>query len=453
MIKINDKLPKCQYKYESGYPEIKFACDEPSTTNSKFCVFHDKDHYAEHEREAAERFEEKVKESIFQNKPLECIGYYLPFFNFTNLLKERSFPQPVYFSKATFYEEAYFPEATFSGDLLNATFSGLARFENTTFSKLVRFLNATFLGAAYFYKATFSEGATFTGTSFLSKAYFLNTVFTDKTVFWYTVFEQPNKVRFDYSNLSNVSFANSHITRVRFGDEIRWGGGKNGFTIIEEEWLKDKAKGKKEEDSENISLELVLSVYRNLRENYEFRLRYDDAGKFFIKEMELKRKYRETKSDNRPEIKENGWFRRHFSLTGLYYHLSRYGESISRPTLIATITVFASTLFWLTQSNPSLEPHFTSFFGDNTGAVVAVANSSSNPTTSTFVGFEKAGNATQWQKAFERSFADFLPLLPLGGDIKVGIIDYIIKIFGGALTFGLLIIAFRRKFERKYTIA
>ena len=36
-----------------------------------------------------------------------------------------------------------------------------------------------------------------------------------------------------------------------------------------------------------------MAVYRNLRENYEYRLRYDEAGKFFIKEMELKRKYRE----------------------------------------------------------------------------------------------------------------------------------------------------------------
>jgi hypothetical protein len=53
-------------------------------------------------------------------------------------------------------------------------------------------------------------------------------------------------------------------------------------------------------------------------------------------------------------------------------------------------------------------------------------------------------------KAFERSFADFLPLLPQG-DIKVGIVDFIIKIVGGALTFGLLAIALRRKFERKYT--
>jgi hypothetical protein len=131
---------------------------------------------------------------------------------------------------------------------------------------------------------------------------------------------------------------------------------------------------------------------------------------------------------------ENDRFRRHLSLTGLYYHLSRYGESISRPTLIAVITVVLSTLFWVTQSNPTLEPHFP-FFSNSTS----------------FVAFQMAGEPGHWLKSFERSFADFLPLLSLGGDIKVGIIDYIIKIVGGALTFGLLAIALRRKFERKYT--
>jgi hypothetical protein len=98
--------------------------------------------------------------------------------------------------------------------------------------------------------------------------------------------------------------------------------------------------------------------------------------------MELKRKYREIQSEKGHEIKENGWLRRHFSLTGLYYHLSRYGESISRPTLIAVITLTLSTLFWVTQSNPSLEPHFPP--------------TPETTTASTFVGFEKVGNATQW---------------------------------------------------------
>ena len=91
----------------------------------------------------------------------------------------------------------------------------------------------------------------------------------------------------------------------------------------------------------------------------------------------------------------------------------------------------------MTQSNPILEPHFDPSLGTTS--------------TSTFVGSREMVNATQWLKAFERSFADFLPLLSLGGEIKVGIIDYVIKIVGGALTFGLLIITFRRKFERKYT--
>jgi hypothetical protein len=47
-----------------------------------------------------------------------------------------------------------------------------------------------------------------------------------------------------------------------------------------------------------------------------------------------------------------------------------------------------------------------------------LAADSNNP-SSTFIGFEKAGNASQWLEAFERSFAAFLSLLSLGGDIKV----------------------------------
>ena len=60
-------------------------------------------------------------------------------------------------------------------------------------------------------------------------------------------------------------------------------------------------------------------------------------------------------------------------------------------------------------------------------------------------------NHIQLLTAFQRSLADFVPLLSLPGDIKVGVVDYIIKIVGGALTFGLLAIVLRRKFERKYT--
>jgi hypothetical protein len=55
-------------------------------------------------------------------------------------------------------------------------------------------------------------------------------------------------------------------------------------------------------------------------------------------------------------------------------------------------------------------------------------------------------------QAGERSLADFLPLLSLGGDIKIVLIDYFIRIVGGSVTFGLIAIALRRRFERNYHI-
>jgi hypothetical protein len=195
--------------------------------------------------------------------------------------------------------------------------------------------------------------------------------------------------------------------------------------------------------NEEISLQSVMAVYRNLRENYEFILRYDEAGKFFIKEMELKRKCKTVYSKITHDFltKENKWFTKYFSLTGLYHLFSNYGESIVRPTIIGAITVRLSTLFWFMQSRPTLEPHF----------FVNSSNSLLYNSTSNFVYLNQAGNFSHWLTGFQRSLADFLPLLSLPGDIKVGVMDYTIKIVGGALTFGLLIIALRRKFERKYT--
>ena len=40
---------------------------------------------------------------------------------------------------------------------------------------------------------------------------------------------------------------------------------------------------------QDITLENVLSVYRYLRENYDYYLKYEGSGKFFIGEMETKR--------------------------------------------------------------------------------------------------------------------------------------------------------------------
>ncbi|MGN6624942.1 MAG: hypothetical protein ACTHKK_12445 [Candidatus Nitrosocosmicus sp.] len=54
-------------------------------------------------------------------------------------------------------------------------------------------------------------------------------------------------------------------------------------------------------------------------------------------------------------------------------------------------------------------------------------------------------------KSIVRTVGDFIPLLSMPSDIKIGLVDYTIKIIGGAVTFGLIAIALRRRFERKYT--
>ena len=46
---------------------------------------------------------------------------------------------------------------------------------------------------------------------------------------------------------------------------------------------------------------------------------------------------------------------------------------------------------------------------------------------------------------------DIIPLLPVGGDIKMGLIDYVIKIFG-VIIFDLIVIGLRKRFEESIVI-
>lgn len=288
----------------------------------------------------------------------------------------------VNFSNAQFYRQTFHKGGSilFIAEFRN---EGILDFRDVEFLKEGKadFSNAEFLGKGV---------VDFRGAKFSKSVLFLECKFETKIFFSYVSFLYPNEVRFESGDLSKVSFSNTDITRIRFGDNIKWG--EDGFTIFEEELLlkklkehkenklKDKSVKKEDESTKPLSLEGVLSVYRNLRENYEFRLRYDDAGKFFVKEMELKRKYRESPELSTSKqwinkllrknaiskdinavtrnsiIKENNPLRKHISLTGLYYHFSTYGESILKPVLIGMIIVGLSTALWVIQNNPEGEP-------------------------------------------------------------------------------------------------
>ena len=459
-------MSTCDYEYH--WESLDFKCLEPvHNREATCCMFHDinylkEDNYEKNRGKVANRFEKKLSEYSSKRMPMKFMGYCLPDISFQN----EPFNEALYFNDATFYGIANFRGAKFFNVTCfnGATFSNKAYFGHAEFFKQADFRGATF-NETIFGSAKFYQGADFFTSTFLSKAHFSGE-FKSPTYFNYTIFKEPSNVTFNISNMSNVSFSNCDITRIRFSDKVAWGG-DDKFTVTEEKWLMEEAeqmkKNKKSEQIEkrndkgqSVSLELVLSVYRNLRENYEFRLRYGDAGRFFKKEMELKRKYRyaplvsavfkrklikllkklKLVNINAPEsnieyiLRKNGLLRRNLSLTGLYYHFSNYGESIARPTIIGAITVALSTLFWLTQANPSKDPSLSKFVGAY---------------------WILHMNTNYLERAFERSLADFLPVLSLPTGISQGVIDYVTKIFGGALTFGLLAIALRRKFERKYT--
>lgn len=402
---------------------------------------------------------------------------------------KKQFPLGANFHRAQF-EKANFSETEFQGNLTDfsevqfqgqADFSSVvfkagANFLEAKFKEQVSFYNARFEGESNFIHATFYEEAVFVQVNYLKanlkgEANFYGSDFHGKARFSgefdveikfnNVFFEGKEKVVFDTDNLSNFSFMDTDVTGVRFSNKAIWGKNvKDKFKTIEERKLEDIIKDKNSTKTE-VSLGGIKAVYRALRENYEYRMRYDEAGQFFVREMELKRMYREVPSisnfklkiialkkkigkDKNPppdvtyKIKQNNWFRRNlFSLTGWYYHLSRYGEDLLRPTLAGVAIVALSTLFWLMQSNPTIEPSFSQ-------------NNPSSSNVSNFIGLSNFTNPNHLQKSFERSIADFIPLLPLGSNIKVGVIDYIIKIVGGAVTFALIAVALRRRFERRF---
>ena len=232
--------------------------------------------------------------------------------------QQQRFEKNVSFHFSEFKKEGDFDGTYFSNLFFNATESNRLVFSNTTFVKLefrmslvetCLFWQSEFLGEVElsqnmfklvdfrrckfqevidFSKTCFDE-VDFTYALFANAAYFIETKFPGKAFFNYVRFEKPTEVIIQRTNLSNVSFGNTDLTRINFGDGIVFG---DNFILFDERRLINK-EFEEENERSKINLGTVLATYRNLRENYEFRLKYDEAGKFFIREMELKRKYKE----------------------------------------------------------------------------------------------------------------------------------------------------------------
>ncbi len=440
----------------------------------------------------------ELSEKLTESGPLIWIGYHLPYFSFTNFHFEKSvdfseakfaegadffrakFAEGADFYKAQFAEYANFSAAQFTEEAIfyNTQFTKEATFYETRFTKEANFSEAQFAEYANFSAANFTKEATFSEAKFtksadfseakfaeradFSKTYvkndaaftkalfkevvFYKTQFADKADFseiqstlektyprldFHNVqFDVPEHIAFLKDNLSEVSFVGTDITRVKFGEDTIWG---DKFKIREEREIENQLK------TTNIATDIqlgdVLAVYRNLRENYEFRMRYDEAGEFFIREMGMKRRYQTLNSRSKKNIfrlkwwikeislleekniigvGQNDWVSRNISLTGLYYHLSRYGQSFSRPALFGVGIVAFSTLLWLTQQDPAGD----FLLRDMTIPQIETIN--------------KTSGQTNFEIAFIRSLTNFLPSLSFGTD-TVGLLDVAFKIVGGAV--------------------
>jgi len=103
----------------------------------------------------------------------------------------------------------------------------------------------------------------------------------------------------------------------------------------------------------------VVSIYRNLAENYENSLRYEEANQFYKREMEVRRRYREFESKSVLSTKNNSWIRRNLSLTGLYHFLFSYGLDYIKPIVLVIILALIPLFYSIWLNNPTLKPDFS----------------------------------------------------------------------------------------------
>ncbi|MEM2169990.1 MAG: hypothetical protein QW186_09360, partial [Candidatus Bathyarchaeia archaeon] len=106
----------------------------------------------------------------------------------------------------------------------------------------------------------------------------------------------------------------------------------------------------------DLKLDNVLAVYRSLRDNYDYYLKYEDSGRFFVNEMRLRRRFIGRLSGGGIRKKLSNAVEKFVMLS--YEALSLYGESYTRPMcfLIACITLFPLLRFlancWPTPFQP-----------------------------------------------------------------------------------------------------
>jgi len=201
--------------------------------------------------------------------------------------------QVVVIQGCTFSKGANFSSSNLDNvDCLNVNFKENANFSESNLQN-VSFSGKT-QGKCNFVKTRFINNIKFTNFEF-NQCDFSDAQFQGISYFNDVQFKNQENVNFKVDDLSKVSFKNTDITHVRFGENVKWAG-KDGFTVIDEERLG--------ESPTPVDLESLITIYRNLRINYDNRSRYEEADKFLAKEIKLTKKYYELLPESFREEKE-----------------------------------------------------------------------------------------------------------------------------------------------------
>ena len=193
-------------------------------------------------------------------------------------------------------------------------------------------MDCEFDGNADFSDCRFT-GAVFRATT-LGPVTFENTKFEAHGQFTRVHFKRQELTRF-CRRLSNVRLRHTDVTRVKFSSDAAWNDDGDPYCIANE---REFVKG-----PWDWSLSDTLATYRILRDSHEYWVMYAEAGRFYVREMDLKRMYRQdVRSGKVTRARLNG----HLSLIGGYNLLCRYGEGLDRALASMAVLFTASTAYF-----------------------------------------------------------------------------------------------------------
>lgn len=374
-VKLTTNMEKGICKYNKRFlnratnSKNDYTCKLPRVPNSQFCEYHDDEYFLNNEKELSKKFLDDIHNKISIGHT-DYVGWNIPGFSIQDMTKNRillmgakiygeinirrckfntldltgaefhggikmkdmtiesvfSLEDSMFNVDAESYAEfrncrfkyAEFSNANFNSFLFEDCFLNYSEFSFSIFHKLVKINSCKFIDQAIFGGTEYNDGIELSHTVFQDEAMFNEVDFKKPSKFYHITFREQQRVMFN-TDLSNVSFTYTDISRIEFTGKTKWKE-DGGFDIFDARELIHNP-----HDSD---LSTVLATYRNLRENYEFRLMYEEAGKFFVKEMELQRNYSYDQNDN--ITKEKKWIKRNFSLANCYNILSEYGQHFGR---------------------------------------------------------------------------------------------------------------------------